>query len=105
MTRSTDLCEQIHSLLERLALYRYPVKWSSLPSNGIYFFYEEGEHWGHGRQRPRIVRVGTHREGNLVSRMRSHYIDESRIAVMALERSAPKDRSIFRKNIGRALLA
>ncbi|RLG72741.1 MAG: hypothetical protein DRO23_10000, partial [Thermoprotei archaeon] len=34
---------RIHELLELLPLYRHPVKRRDLPSNGIYFFYEEGE--------------------------------------------------------------
>jgi len=46
---------------------------------------------GHGGDR--IVRVGTHRGDNrLISRLKEHFIVEN------------KDRSIFRKNIGRAIL-
>jgi hypothetical protein len=53
---------------------------------------EEGE-FGHGVHR--IVRVGTHtgKKGTLGSRLADHYV------------RANKDRSIFRKNVGRALLA
>ena len=41
----------------------------------------------------RIVRIGTHRgDNNLYNRLKEHFINEN------------KDRSIFRKNIGRALL-
>lgn len=46
---------------------------------------------GHGRDR--IVRLGTHTGNNqLRSRLKQHFLTEN------------KDRSIFRKNIGRALL-
>jgi hypothetical protein len=41
----------------------WPFTSDQLPRNDIYFFFEKGETWGHGGDRPRIVRVGTHREG------------------------------------------
>jgi hypothetical protein len=64
---------------------------SKIPLNGIYIMFETGE-MGHGRDR--IVRVGTHTGDNqLPSRMLQHYVNEN------------KDRSIFRKHIGRALLS
>jgi hypothetical protein len=105
MKQSDDLCRRLHEVLEQLPAHRYPIHWRSLPSNGVYFFYESGEYWGHGGQKPRVVRIGAHREGNLVSRMRSHYVADSTIRRLDYDRAAPKDRSIFRKNIGRALLA
>jgi hypothetical protein len=39
-----------------------------LPNNGVYFFYEEGENSDHGSgiSRSRIVRIGTHKENNLL---------------------------------------
>jgi len=62
-----------------------------IPKNGIYLLFEKGER-GHGSNR--IVRVGTHTgEGQLRSRLKQHFITPN------------KDRSIFRKNIGRALLS
>jgi len=61
------------------------------PSDGLYVLFEEGER-GHGTDR--IVRIGTHRgDGRLPLRLEEHFLKEN------------KDRSIFRKNIGRALLA
>jgi hypothetical protein len=58
--------------------------------NGIYVLFERGEECHDGG---RIVRVGTHTgDGQLRSRMLQHFVNEN------------KDRSIFRKNIGRALL-
>jgi hypothetical protein len=97
------MCKRLHDLVQELPETRWPIDSDDLPRNGIYFFYEAGEIWGHGGGRPRIVRVGTHREGNFRSRMADHYIDERKMAFNR-NQPAPKDRSIFRKNIGRALL-
>jgi len=90
--------------LEILPLIKYPFKLETLPENGIYFFYEDGEFWGHGGKKLRIVRVGTHRDGNFKSRIKEHFLLYR--AWMNFDRNKPKpsDRSIFRKNIGRALL-
>jgi hypothetical protein len=75
-----------------------------LPENE-YFFYERDEIWGHGERKLRIVRIGTHnKEGNFRSRIKEHYLfDESK---MNFDKDVPKpsDRSIFRKNLGRALI-
>jgi hypothetical protein len=61
-----------------------------VPKNGIYILFEAGE-TAHGGDR--IVRVGTHTgQYQLRSRLRQHFVVPN------------KDRSIFRKNIGRALL-
>lgn len=61
-----------------------------IPSNGIYILFEKGER--HGNY-DRIVRVGTHTGNNqLRSRLKQHFIKEN------------KNRSIFRKNIGRCFL-
>jgi hypothetical protein len=58
--------------------------------NGIYLLFEKNE-TAHGVDR--IVRVGTHNgDDQLRSRLKQHFINEN------------KDRSIFRKNIGRAIL-
>jgi hypothetical protein len=62
-----------------------------------------GSRWKQTADRP-IVRVGTHREGNFVSRMKSHYVDDRKVERMSINNACPKDRSIFRKYIGRALL-
>jgi hypothetical protein len=70
--------------------YRFPFNTRKLPRNGIYVLFEDGEH-AHGMDR--VVRVGTHTGNNQFrSRLEQHFIREN------------KDRSIFRKNIGRALL-
>lgn len=68
--------------------------WSNIDhipfTNGIYVFFENGEKY---LGMDRIVRVGTHTsEGNLKNRLKNHYVNEN------------KDGSIFRKNIGLALL-
>ena len=62
-----------------------------IPRGGIYVLFENGE-TGHGEER--IVRIGTHTgQGQLPSRLQQHFLKEN------------KDRSIFRKNIGRCLLS
>ena len=69
---------------------RFPFDEKDISKNGIYILFEKGEK-GHGTDR--IVRVGTHTGNNqLPSRLNQHFVNEN------------KDRSIFRKNIGRALL-
>jgi hypothetical protein len=60
--------------------------------------------WGHGGFRPRVVRIGTHKDGNFRSRIIEHYLlDESKMNFDS-SKAAPRERSIFRKHIGRALL-
>jgi hypothetical protein len=72
-------------------LHAFPFDRAQLPRNGIYVLFETGEE-SHGGDR--IVRVGTHTgDRQLPSRLVQHFADEN------------KDRSIFRKNIGRALLS
>ncbi len=87
----SDLCHELHQLFNHLERFRFPFDESRIPRNGIYILFEAGERAHDG---DRIVRVGTHTGQNqLRSRLRQHFIQEN------------KDRSIFRKNIGRALLA
>lgn len=97
-------CEWLHLKLEELPLVRYPFDLGLLPGAGIYFYEEGGEFWGRGGSLPRIVRVGTHRKDNFRQRMADHFLI-GRDSVR-LDRNAPKpsDRSIFRKNTGRAVL-
>lgn len=86
----TDLCFEIHHLFARLPHHHFPFDPEQIPLNGIYILYEDGET---AHETDRIVRIGTHNGNNrLPLRLNEHFVKEN------------KDRSIFRKNIGRALL-
>ena len=86
----SDLCEIVHELFLKSQRFSFPFNESCIPSNGIYILYEKGEI---GHNTDRIVRIGTHTgDDQLRSRLKQHFLTEN------------KDRSIFRKNIGRALL-
>jgi len=100
----TSSCEWLHRQLENLPIFKYPFSLEDLPSNGIYFFYEKGEIWGHNGNQPRIVRIGTHKDNNFRSRINDHYLFNEKKMNFNEMKPAPKDRSIFRKNLGRALL-
>ena len=100
----TEKCKWLHETLEDLPLIGYPFKLDSLPLNGIYFFYEEGELWGHGGQRLKIFRIGTHRGNNFRNRISEHLLINEKKMDFDKDKPKPSDRSIFRKNIGRALL-
>jgi hypothetical protein len=100
----STVCRWLHQQLADLDLFRHPFALDDLPYNAIYFFYEQGEIWGHGEAEQRIVRVGTTRDGNFRSRMNEHFLVDGSRVILDANRPAPKDRSIFRKNIGRALL-
>jgi len=85
-----EICAELHSVFNKLERFVFPFEVSKIPRNGIYVLFESGEN-AHGVDR--IVRIGTHTgENQLRSRLKQHYINEN------------KDRSIFRKNIGRAIL-
>jgi hypothetical protein len=86
----SEMCARLHRVCRGLPLFSFPFDETRISQNGIYVLFENGET---GHDASRIVRVGTH-TGNsqLRSRLNQHFI------------SANKDRSIFRKNIGRALL-
>jgi len=85
-----SVCEALHAWANALPALHFPFDETNIPLNGIYILFEKGE-TAHGTNR--IVRVGTHTGDNqLRSRLRQHFLVEN------------KDRSIFRKNIGRALL-
>ena len=100
----SELCEWLHTQLAQLRSVVYPFDRKQLPKNGIYFFYEKGETWGHGGNRLRIIRIGTHREGNFQSRMAEHFLLNAAKMNFDVTKSPPHDRSVFRKHIGRALL-
>lgn len=86
----SDLCARLHTMLAAQPRIRHPFRAASLPANGIYVLFEQGE-VAHGCDR--IVRIGTHdSDGLLGARLEEHFVKEN------------KDRSVFRKNIGRALL-
>ena len=85
-----NFCPHLHTLFNKLPHHHFPFDAKKIPLNGIYILFEFGEI---AHDTNRIVRIGTHNgDGNLPSRLKSHFIKEN------------KDRSIFRKNIGRALL-
>ncbi|GMO14827.1 MAG: hypothetical protein Pg6A_00700 [Termitinemataceae bacterium] len=85
-----NYCERIHKFFNILPRHTFPFNANKIPEQGIYALFETGETAHSG---DRITRIGTHTgKGNLCARLKEHFITEN------------KDRSIFRKNIGRALL-
>lgn len=103
----SENCKWLHQRLEQLPLVKHPFQLDRLPLNGIYFFYEQGELADHGDGlTPRIVRIGTHKDGNFRSRIAEHFLLVGESTKMAFDENkpAPHERSIFRKNLGRALL-
>jgi len=83
-------CHSLHQILAGLPKFAFPFEETQIPRNGIYVLFEDGEA-AHGTNR--VVRIGTHTGNNqLRSRLKQHFLNEK------------KDRSIFRKNIGRCLL-
>jgi hypothetical protein len=86
----SHICSELHKIANEKSRHFFPFNDKLLLKNGIYIIFEKGED-GHGKDR--IVRIGTHTGSNqLRSRLRQHFIQEN------------KDRSIFRKNIGRCIL-
>lgn len=84
-------CQAVHDLLRNLDRHTFPFDGGKLPSNGVYILFEKGEQ---GHNGDRIVRIGTHNGAKqLQSRLKQHFLNKN------------KDRSIFRKNIGRAILS
>jgi len=83
-------CNTIHQWFNGMKKHSFLFNEQEIPENGIYILFEKGE-FAHSTNR--IVRIGTHTGNNqLRSRLFQHFLNEN------------KDRSIFRKNIGRALL-
>jgi hypothetical protein len=90
MSAIDEKCDRLHHLFGELERMQFPFDENKIPKNGIYILFEKGEE-GHGTDR--IVRVGAHTgKDQLRSRLKQHFINEK------------KDRSIFRKNIGRTIL-
>jgi len=86
----SKICKELHKLFNSLKRFTFPFDDSQIYINGIYILFENGEA---GHSLDRIVRIGTHTgDSQLRSRLKQHFILEN------------KDRSIFRKNIGRAIL-
>ena len=86
----STFCERVHLIFNQRERFSFPFDEQKIPRDGLYIVFEEGE-TAHGTDR--IVRIGTHTgKCQLRSRLKQHFIQEN------------KDRSIFRKNIGRALL-
>lgn len=86
----SHICTELHKILLDSTRHQFPFDEKQIPKNGIYIVFEKGEL---GHQLDRIVRIGTHTGNNqLRSRLKQHFVNEN------------KDRSIFRKNIGRCHL-
>ena len=83
-------CDQLHRLFCAMPRYTWD-QISQIPfANGIYIIFEKGERY-HGMER--IVRVGTHTSADrLKVRLLDHFVHENH------------DGSIFRKNVGKAIL-
>lgn len=88
-----SLVKTIYSLFEGLPLFDYSYDAKSLPKNGIYFFYENGEQCEIGGMiTDRIVRIGTHHADNRFrDRIRNHY-------------KGNKNSSVFRTHMGSAII-
>jgi len=97
-------CSWLHEILAKLPIFKYPFDSRKLPLNAIYFFYEEGEICKNHYKEQRIVRIGTAKQNNFVSRISEHYLFNEKKMGFDKNKPKPSDRSIFRKNIGRTLL-
>ncbi|MCK5284134.1 MAG: hypothetical protein KAJ86_00960 [Alphaproteobacteria bacterium] len=87
----SEACQILHEWANGLQKFSHNSSTEELPKNGIYMVFEKGE-TAHGTDR--IVRVGTHTgQNNLGKRIFEHLYKPK------------KDRSVFRKHIGRCLLA
>lgn len=91
MQKQETIC-LLHKLLSQLPVHSSPLL-QELPSDGVYFYYEQGESTRCADEIfERIVRVGSHRKmAGLPRRLIDHYW-------------ANKDGSVFRKHIGCALI-
>jgi hypothetical protein len=87
-----NIALELHQIFNEQKRYFFPFGQviKEIPKNGIYIIFENGEKY---KNHDRIVRVGTHTGNNqLRSRLNQHFIKDN------------KNRSIFRKNIGRCFL-
>lgn len=86
----SEICNNLHEVLKEGRRFDFSMGYTDIPLNGIYIMFEKGEY---GHNGDRIVRIGTHTgDKQLRSRIFQHYENEN------------KNRSIFRKNIGRCIL-
>ncbi|MDN5201196.1 hypothetical protein QQ008_07480 [Fulvivirgaceae bacterium BMA10] len=84
--------DELHELFNSSFRFAFPFEHQKgiIPKNGIYLIFENGEGY---KKWDRIVRIGTHTGDNqLHSRLKQHFVKNN------------KNRSIFRKNIGRCFL-
>jgi len=85
-----SMCVRLHKLFNGMTRYIGNTICDIGFDNGIYILFEVGETY---KGMDRIVRVGTHKsDGRLHRRLKDHFLREN------------KDGSIFRKNIGKAIL-
>jgi hypothetical protein len=103
-----DACAKLHELLEQLALRDADCAPDAIPTSiGIYYFYEKTdsvlEASGHKESPGGIVRIGI--SGGTRGRISHHYHGVIPVHAISLTRFCPKDRSVMRKHIGRALLS
>jgi hypothetical protein len=100
-------CATLHTLLEHLPVFDHTTTEDKLPAGpGIYFFYQDigGAHEAssHKGEIPGIVRVGI--SSGTGTRISHHYRGVIPVNDITLDTFCPKDRSVMRKHIGRALL-
>ncbi len=87
----TESCHKLHKVFAAMPRLRVGYSPDQIPANGIYIVFEKGER---AHDTDRIVRIGTHTgQNNLRKRLIEHLYTPN------------KDRSIFRKHVGRCLLA
>ena len=85
-----EICERLHQCVNNMERFSYPFPKGRMPSNGICIFFENGEL---ARDGNRIVLSNTHTgHDQLIPRLDDHFEREN------------KDRSIFRKHVGRCFL-
>jgi hypothetical protein len=86
-----EICFKMHNLFNKMPRYSYQSINKVDFDNGIYIVFENRETY---HDMDRIVRIGTHNtQGRLKPRLKDHFSREN------------KDGSIFRKNVGKALLS
>lgn len=90
LQQKPSICHNLHTLFNSMKRFTFSFPKNEIPKNGIYVLFQKGES---AHSADRIVRIGTHTgTDQLTSRLFQHFLNEN------------KDRSIFRKNIGRAIL-